>query len=201
MQTPPTGKAAKDAPGEVTHLLSELKQGKREAQDRLIPLVYAELHRIAAQYMHREARNHSLQPTALVHEAYLRLMRMERLDWQSRSHFFAVSATLMRRILVDHARAHQAKKRGDGWHVVTLDSALLAAKGRAPEVLALDEALEKLSRFDARQSKIVELRFFAGMSDEETGLVLGISTRTVKRDWRVAKAWLYHELKAKPPVS
>ena len=189
-----------DSPGEVTHLLGELKQGNREAQDRLIPLVYKELHRIAAQRLRREDVNHSLQPTALVHEAYLRLTKLQRVDWQGRSHFFAVSATLMRRILVDHARAHQAKKRGEGSDVVTLDSEIFATKERAPEILALDEALEKLSRLDARQSKIVELRFFAGMSEDETGHVLGISARTVKRDWQAAKAWLYHELKCKPQI-
>ncbi len=189
----------KDLPGEVTHLLCELRQGNRNAEDRLIPLVYSELRRIAAQYLRRENWNHSLQPTALVHEAYLRLTKLQRVDWQGRSHFFAVSATLMRRILVDHARAHQAQKRGDGWNPVTLDPAILPTPERAPEVLALNEALDKLSRLDARQSKIVELRFFAGMSEEESGLVLGISARTVKRDWRVAKAWLYHELKYKTP--
>lgn len=190
----------KDHPGEVTHLLFELKQGNKEAQDRLIQLVYDELRRIAAQYLRKEEANHSLQPTVLVHEAYLRLIKLERIDWQTRSHFFAVSAILMRRILVDHARAHQAKKRGEGWDTVTLDPAIFPTRERSPEVLALNEALEKLSRLDARQSKIVELRFFAGMSEEETGHVLGISARTVKRDWRVAKAWLYHELKCNPPV-
>jgi RNA polymerase sigma-70 factor, ECF subfamily len=187
----------KENPGEVTHLLSELKQGNKEVQDRLIPLVYSELRRIAAQRLRREDARHSLQPTSLVHEAYLRLSRLERVDWQSRSHFFAVSATLMRRILVDHARAQQAKKRGEGWETVTLDPAILPARERAPELLALDEALDKLSRLDPRQSKIVELRFFAGMTEEETGEVLGISARTVKRDWQVAKAWLYHELKVR----
>ena len=135
----------KDHPGEVTRLLCELKQGNKEAQDRLIPLVYGELRRIAAQHLRREGANHSLQPTALVHEAYLRLIKLERVDWQTRSHFFAVSATLMRRILVDHARAHLAKKRGEGWDTVTLDPAIFPTKEDSPEVLALDEALEKLS--------------------------------------------------------
>jgi RNA polymerase sigma factor (TIGR02999 family) len=191
---------AENSPGEVTHLLSELKQGNREAENRLIPLVYNELRRIAALYLRRENVNHSLQPTALVHEAYLRLTKLQQVDWQGHSHFFAVSATLMRRILVDHARARQAKKRGEGWGVVTLDLAIFPTRESSPEIVALNEALEKLSRLDARQSKIVELRFFVGMSEEETGHVLGISARTVKRDWRVAKAWLYHELKCKPPV-
>jgi RNA polymerase sigma factor (TIGR02999 family) len=182
------------APGEVTHLLLELKQGNKEAEGRLIPLVYNELRRIAAIHLRREATNHSLQPTALVHEAYLRLTDIKEIDWQSRSHFFAVSATLMRRILVDHARAGKAHKRGNGWDVISLNEAILPSPERAPEILALDEALNKLAVLDKRQSKIVELRFFAGMSEEEAGNALGISERTVKRDWRIAKAWLFKEL-------
>ncbi|HKF47740.1 MAG TPA: sigma-70 family RNA polymerase sigma factor [Terracidiphilus sp.] len=185
------------APGEVTHLLHELKRGQREAEERLIPLVYGELHRIAAAYLRREAPDHSLQPTALVHEAYLRLNDIKEIDWQSRSHFFAVSATVMRRILVDHARANRARKRGDGWDAVSLNEAILPSPERAPEILALDEALNRLSGLDPRQARIVELRFFAGMSEEEIGEVLGISSRTVKRDWRVAKAWLFKELSCK----
>jgi RNA polymerase sigma-70 factor, ECF subfamily len=181
-------------PGEVTNLLLELKQGNKEAEGRLIPLVYKELRRIAAIYLRREHHDHSLQPTALVHEAYLRLTDIKEIDWQSRSHFFAVSATLMRRILVDHARANNARKRGNGWDAVSLNEAILPSPDRAPEILALDEALNKLAMFDERQSKIVELRFFAGMSEDETGNALGISARTVKRDWRVAKAWLFKEL-------
>jgi RNA polymerase sigma factor (TIGR02999 family) len=180
--------------GEVTNLLLELKQGNKEAEGRLIPLVYKELRRIAAIHLRREAPDHSLQPTALVHEAYLRLTDIKEIDWQSRSHFFAVSATLMRRILVDHARASHARKRGNGWDALSLNEAILPSPERAPEILALDAALKKLAAFDERQSKIVELRFFAGMSEDEAGGVLGISTRTVKRDWRVAKAWLYKEL-------
>lgn len=183
-----------DDPGEVTNLLLELKHGHKDAEARLIPLVYKELRRIAALYLRKEARQHSLQPTALVHEAYLRLTNVQEIDWQSRSHFFAVSATLMRRILVDHARANRAKKRGDGQEVISFDDAFFATPERAPEVLALDEALDRLAKLDMRQSKIVELRFFAGMNEEETGHVLGISARTVKRDWRIAKAWLYKEL-------
>jgi RNA polymerase sigma factor (TIGR02999 family) len=180
--------------GEVTSLLLELKRGNKEAEGRLIPLVYKELRRIAAIHLRREAPDHSLQPTALVHEAYLRLTDIKEIDWQSRSHFFAVSATLMRRILVDHARANNAHKRGDGWDAVSLNEAILPSPERAPEILALDEALDKLAAFDQRQSKIVELRFFAGMSEDEAGSVLGISVRTVKRDWRIAKAWLFKEL-------
>jgi RNA polymerase sigma factor (TIGR02999 family) len=181
-------------PGEVTNLLLELKRGNKEAEGRLIPLVYKELRRIAAIHLRHEAPDHSLQPTALVHEAYLRLTNIKEIDWQSRSHFFAVSATLMRRILVDHARANNARKRGDGWDAISLNEAILPSPDRAPEILALDEALSKLAMFDERQSKIVELRFFAGMNEDETGSALGISARTVKRDWRVAKAWLFKEL-------
>lgn len=186
------------APGEVTCLLHELRRGQKEAEERLIPLVYGELHRIAAAYLRHEAPHHSLQPTALVHEAYLRLTDIKEIDWQNRSHFFAVSATVMRRILVDHARANRARKRGDGWDAVSLNEAILPSPERASEILALDESLNRLSRLDARQAKIVELRFFAGMSEEETGEVLGISSRTVKRDWRIAKAWLFKELGPKP---
>ena len=180
--------------GEVTFLLLELKRGNKEAEGLLIPLVYKELRRIAAKYLRHESPCHSLQPTALVHEAYIRLIDIREVDWQSRSHFFAVSATLMRRILVDHARASHARKRGDGWDAVSLNEAILPSPERAPEILALDEALNKLASFDERQSKIVELRFFAGMSENEAGNVLGISPRTVKRDWRIAKAWLFKEL-------
>ncbi len=184
-------------PGDVTRLLSELKLGNREAEDRLIPLVYRELRKIAAVYLRREHSHHTLQPTALVHEAYLRLTKMSEVDWQSRSHFFAVSATVMRRILVDHARACRTHKRGRAsWDAVSIDQALLPSPERAPEILALDEALGRLSALDPRQSKIVELRFFAGMTEEEAGEVLGVSARTVKRDWRIAKAWLYKELKS-----
>ena len=188
----------KDNPGEVTFLLAELRQGNKEVENYLIPLVYDELRRIAARHLRREGGHNSLQPTALVHEAYLRLIKLDRIDWQSRSHFFAVSANLMRRILVDHARAYRAQKRGAGWETVTLEPSILAIKGSSPDVLAIDQALDRLAQLDQRQSKIVELRFFAGMTEEETGHVLGISVRTVKRDWQVAKAWLYHELKSRP---
>jgi RNA polymerase sigma factor (TIGR02999 family) len=182
-------------PGEVTQLLFELKAGNRAAEERLIPLVYKELRRIASNRLKHEAAHHSLQPTALVHEAYLRLTRLERIDWQSRSHFYAVSAKLMRRILVDHARANQTHKRGDGVGTISLHDAIFPSTEREPQILALDEALDKLSKLDERQCNIVELRFFAGMSEEETGHVLNISARTVKRDWRAAKAWLFAELK------
>ena len=182
------------AAGEVTQLLLELKRGNKEAEGRLIPMVYKELRRIAGTHLRRESANHSLQPTSLVHEAYLRLIEVKEIDWQSRSHFFAVSATIMRRILVDHARASHARKRGNGWDAISLNEAILPAPERAPEILDLDEALNKLATLDERQARIVEMRFFAGMSEEEAGEALGISARTVKRDWRIAKAWLFKEL-------
>ncbi len=186
-----------NAPGEVTHLLFELKQGNRRAEDRLIPLVYKELRRIAANHLRREDSDHTLQPTALVHEAYLRLTRMQEIDWQSRSHFFAVSATLMRRILVDHARAQQARKRGDGLDAVSFNDAIFFSPERPADVIALDEALEELALIAPRPAHIVEMRFFAGMTEEEIGNVHDITARTVKRDWRFAKNWLYNRLATK----
>jgi RNA polymerase sigma factor (TIGR02999 family) len=181
-------------PGAVTNLLVAMRHGSKDAETKLIPLVYAELRRIAANQMGREAPNHSLQATALIHEAYIRLTGIRDIDWQDRSHFFAVAASLMRRILVEHARASKAGKRGGRWDAVSLNEGILPAPERSSEIVALDEALTRLAELDQRQSKIVELRFFAGMSEEETGQALGISARTVKRDWRIARAWLFKEL-------
>ncbi len=181
-------------PGEVTQLLLDLRHGNREANERLIPLVYQELRRIAAAHMRREPLNHSFQPTALVHEAYLRLIQIDQVDWQSRAHFFCVASTEMRRILVDHARANRAQKRGGRENTIWLDETILASPSKPPEIIALDDALNELAKLDDRQAKIVEMKFFAGMTEEETGDVLGISARTVKRDWRIAKAWLFKEL-------
>ncbi|WP_263382584.1 ECF-type sigma factor [Granulicella arctica] len=179
---------------DITRLLAEMRQGNHEAEARLIPLVYAELHRIAAHYMRGERFDHSLQPTALVHEAYLRLNKLQTIDWQSRSHFFAISANVMRRILVDYARAKKADKRGAEFVDVSLEEGLVAAAMPSVDLIELDDALLRLALFDERQSRIVEMRFFAGLNDEEIGLTLSISTRTVKRDWRIAKAWLFQEL-------
>jgi RNA polymerase sigma-70 factor (ECF subfamily) len=183
-------------PGEITELLLELSAGKREAEKKLIPLVYSELKRLAAHYLRGERCDHTLQPTALVHEAYLRLTKMQQLDWQSRSHFFATAATVMRRILVDHARANLAHKREAFGRAISIEEAFVFSAARSDELLALDEALDRLANQDVRRSKIVELRFFGGLSEEETGAVLGISARTVKRDWRFAKAWLFNEINA-----
>src|ERR1035438_8263207 len=181
-------------PGEVTQLLAQLRAGERDAESKLIPLVYAELRRLAAHYLRGERADHTLQPTALVHEAYLRLTKLHDVDWQSRSHFFATAATVMRRILVDHARAQNANKREGCRDAVSLEEALVVSPARSAQLIALDDALDRLAKLDLRRSKIVELRFFGGLSEEETGEVLGISARTVKRDWRVAKAWLYNEV-------
>jgi RNA polymerase sigma factor (TIGR02999 family) len=186
-------------PGEVTLLLAKMRHGSPDAEARLITLVYGELRRIAARYMRHERADHSLQPTALVHEAYLRLRKMNAIDWQSRCHFFAVSAHTMRQILVDHARAKRAGKRGLEWNQVSFEVDELPASAKSTiDIVELDEALGHLETFDQRQAKVVEMRFFGGLSEDEIGAELGISERTVKRDWRIAKAWLYHELSQAP---
>jgi RNA polymerase sigma-70 factor (ECF subfamily) len=181
-------------PGEVTQILAEIRAGNKDAESKLIPLVYSELRRLAAHYLRGERADHTLQPTALVHEAYLRLTKLREVDWQTRSHFFATAAIVMRRILVDHARTQRANKREGFREAISLEEALIVSPARSTQLLALDDALDKLTKLDARRSKIVELRFFGGLSEEETGEVLGISTRTVRRDWRIAKAWLYNEV-------
>jgi RNA polymerase sigma factor (TIGR02999 family) len=180
---------------DVTALLSELTQGNQGAAEKLIPLVYDELKRLARAYMRRERADHTLQTTALVHEAYLRLVRQQAVNWQSRSHFFGIAAQLMRRILIDHARGHLREKRGGAKKVLPLNEALVFSPEHSEELVKLDEALEHLSAIDPRQGKIVELRFFGGLSVEETSEFLGISPKTVKRDWAVAKAWLHGELR------
>lgn len=181
----------------VTLLLGELQRGNLQAEADLIPLVYQELRRIARWQLRGERSGHTLQPTALVHEAYLKLTRIEEMEWQGRSHFFAVAANLMRRILVDHARARLAEKRGSGQTMVEFNEAFLAMPEKSKDILALDDALERLTKMNERQARIVELRFFSGLTEEEAAHVLGLSPRTVKRDWRSAKAWLYLELSAK----
>jgi len=181
---------------DVTFLLSELTKGNPEAAPKLIPLVYGELRRMANGYMRRERTGHTLQATALVHEAYLKLLGQHSVDWQNRAHFFGIAAQVMRRVLIDHARGHVRDKRGGGREAVPLDEALVFSPERSLEFLELDTALEKLAALDARQAKIVELRFFGGLTVEETAEVLSISPKTVKRDWTVAKAWLHGELKA-----
>jgi len=182
------------APEEVSQLLVEWRNGDQEALDRLMPLVYDELRRIAGRYMNRERSEHTLQTTALVNEAYLRLVDQKNVDWQNRAHFFAVAASVMRHLLVDHARARGRIRRGADPQQVSLDEAALISEQKGEEMIALDEALTKLAAIDARKVKIVELRYFSGLSAEETATVLGVSEITVKREWLKAKAWLYREL-------
>jgi len=181
--------------GNVTVLLAELTKGNEEAAARLIPVVYAELRRLAGSYMRRERSDHTLQATALVHEAYLKLIEQRAVNWQSRAHFFGIAAQIMRRILVDHARGHLRDKRGGGQIEVPLDKAIVFAPPQSAELVKLDQALDRLAQFDSRQAKIVELRFFGGLTVEEAAEVMGISPKTIKRDWSVAKAWLHGELK------
>lgn len=179
------------APSELTQLLLDWGQGNKDALDKLMPLVYDELHSLARRYLSRESAGHTLQTTALVNEAYMRLIDQSRVRWQNRAHFFAISAQMMRRILVDHARMQHFAKRGGGAVKLSLDDVDLFSKEKAAELVALDEALEKLTEMDLRRSRVVELRFFGGLNNEEIASVLGISANTVMRDWNLAKAWLY----------
>jgi RNA polymerase sigma factor (TIGR02999 family) len=183
--------------GEVTVLLDALRKGQRDVESRLLTLVYGELRKLAASYLRRERPDHTLQATDLVHEAYLR-MAGENTPWQNRAHFFAAAAQVMRRILVDHARAHNAQKRGDGQKRVSLDEALYLSAADSQQLIDLDAALTKLAGFDPRQARIVELRFFAGLTVDETAEALGCAARTVNREWRVAQAWLQRELAMGP---
>jgi len=180
--------------GEITRLLVEVRRGNPEAEAKLVPLVYEHLHRLAASYMRRERPEHTLQPTALVNETYLRLIPQADTTWENRAHFFGVAARLMRQILVDHARARQAGKRGGLVEKLPLDQALEFSPARSWELIELDDALKSLGQLDPQQARVVELRFFGGLTVEETAEVLGISPRTVKRDWRLARAWLHGEL-------
>jgi RNA polymerase sigma-70 factor, ECF subfamily len=181
---------------DVTGLLVRWSQGEPEALDRLMPVIYAECRRIAAHQLQKEHRDHTLDPTALVHELYLRLVDQHRATWANRTQFFGVAAQLMRRVLVDYARARQAHKRGGSATFVSLAAAAdTPDESRVADVLAIDEALERLAAFDPEQVRIIELRFFAGLTVEETARLVGRSPRTVKREWRLAKAWLYRELR------
>jgi RNA polymerase sigma factor (TIGR02999 family) len=181
-------------PQEVTQLLLAWSRGDKAALDRLIPLVSAELHRLAHHYMRRERAGHTLQTTALVNEAYVRLVDASRVEWRDRAHFFAVSANLMRRILVDFARKRRYQKRGGGSVMIALDEDDIPSPQPGPDIVALDEALEALAAFDPRAATIVELRFFGGLTVEETAEVVGVSPRTIKREWAAAKAWLLGEM-------
>jgi RNA polymerase sigma factor (TIGR02999 family) len=178
----------------VTELLLEWGGGDRAALDELVPIIHEELRRLARHQMRGERDNHTLQTTALVNEAFLRLVDLRRIQWQDRAHFLALSARLMRRILVDHARSRSYQKRGAGVANVTLDETLVASPERGIDLVALDDALEVLARVDARKSQVVELRFFGGLSVEETAEALKVSPETVTRDWRLAKVWLLREI-------
>jgi len=179
---------------EVSQLVLDWADGDQEALDRLMPLVYDELRRVAHHYMRREHPGHTLQTTALVDEAYLRLVDQTHTNWSSRAQFFAIASQLMRRILVDHARSHLYAKRGGGAPKVALDEVAVLSPERGADLIALDDALERLSSIDSRKSRIVELRYFGGLSVEETAEILEVSAITVKRDWGVAKAWLRREI-------
>jgi RNA polymerase sigma-70 factor, ECF subfamily len=183
------------APKDVTVLLAEATKGDQQAASKLVPLVYDELRRLARHYMRRERENHTLQATALVHEAYLKLVQHQSVDWQNRAHFFGIAAQVMRHILVDHARGHGREKRGAGQQLVSLEEALVFSPEKSAELIKLDESLERLAKLDPRQGRIVELRFFGGLTVEETAHILGISPKTVKREWSVAKAWLHGDLR------
>ena len=182
------------SPHEITQLLEDWSNGNQAALDKLYPLVHDELRRMARRYMSRERKDHTLQTTALINEAYLRLVEQRHVHWQNRAHFFAISAQIMRRILIDHARRYNYAKRGAGAQKISLDETAVAARDRAAELLSLDEALHRLAEIDQRRSRVVELRFFGGLDNDEIAAVLKISPNTVTRDWNLARAWLYQEL-------
>ncbi len=190
-----------DSSDQVTQLLVRWRGGDREALDALMPIVYADLRRIARHYLRSERPDHTLQSTALVHEAYVRLIGNKLPEWQNRAHFFGVAARLMRQILVEYARGHQAAKRGGSACKVSLDEGLMLPQQADLDVVLLDDALQDLARLDPQQSRIVELRFFAGLTIDDTSEVLGISPATVTRDWTTARVWLYREISRRAPQS
>jgi RNA polymerase sigma factor (TIGR02999 family) len=179
----------------ITQLLVELSHGDRDKVDLLLPMIYEELRRLAASYLRRERPDHTLQPTALVHEAYLRLIDQTRVNWQNRAHFFGVAAQIMRRLLVDHARKHNAGKRGYDFQKLSLDENIDKAAERNAEIVALDDALKALALVDEQKARIVELRYFGGLTVEETAEAMGVTPITIERHWRMAKAWLHSQLK------
>jgi RNA polymerase sigma factor (TIGR02999 family) len=187
MNTPP--------PNEITERLIAWGAGDKAALDQLLPIVYQELRRMAGNYLRQENPGHTLQPTALVHEAWLRLIDQTRVTWQNRAQFFGVAAQLMRRILVDHAKTKHREKRGGEAIKLSLDDVINLSRERAADLLALDDALDELARIDGRKSRVVELRYFGGFSVEETAQILEVSPETVMRDWKLAKAWLYQQIK------
>ncbi|HJU91915.1 MAG TPA: sigma-70 family RNA polymerase sigma factor [Pyrinomonadaceae bacterium] len=179
---------------EITQLLAEWSEGNQSALDELYPLVYGELHRLARRYMSRERKGHTLQTTALINEAYVRLVDQKNVHWANRSHFFAISAQIMRRILIDHARRHTYAKRGGGAQQVSLEEVAMVVRNPGAELVKLDEALKILAKMDPRRCHVVELRYFGGLSNEEIAGVLKVSENTVTRDWNLARAWLHQQL-------
>lgn len=178
----------------VTQLLHDWSNGEQQAFDELLPIIYNELHRLAHNYLNRERSDHTLQTTALVHEAYLKLIDQQSVDWQNRSHFFAIAAQAMRRILIDNARRHAASKRGNTPEKLSLDDVESISIGSNETLLALDDALKRLETIDSQQSRVIELRYFGGLTIEETAEVLNLSPATVKREWAMARAWLYKSI-------
>jgi RNA polymerase sigma factor (TIGR02999 family) len=181
---------------DVTQILHDWSSGDTKAPERLMPFVYDELRRLARGFLARERGGHTLQPTALVNEAYLRLVDQTRVNWQNRAHFYGIASRMMRRVLIDHARSHATEKRGGGTIRLSIDDVQVSLEERATSFVALDEAMKRLEQMDERKCKVVELRFFGGLSDEEIAEVLGVTTRTVLRDWKKARLWLYRELSA-----
>jgi len=182
-------------PGEITKMLLELTDGNRDVVDEILPHIYGELRKLAGSYLRRERSDHTLQPTALVHEAYMKLIDQRQVKWQNRAHFFGIAAQVMRRILMDHARRNSAEKRGSGETAVSLDDEfIVVAKGRSAELIALDDALKELERLDPEKARLVELRYFGGLSIEETAEVMEVSVPTINRHWRTAKAFLYSQI-------
>ena len=187
--------------GQVTILLQAMNRGDKSAADQLLPLVYSELHRLAKGYMSRERRDHTLQPTALINQAYLRIAQQENVEWQNHAHFIGFAANVMRRVLVDHARERNAAMRGGKQIRVDLDEGIAVSKERSAEILLLEEALTRLEQLNPRQAKVVEMRYFGGLSVEEVASVLGIAPRSVKRDWALARMWLFEEIQKNAPQS
>jgi RNA polymerase sigma factor (TIGR02999 family) len=185
--------------GDITRLIAQVRRGNDRASDELFQRVYRELRQLAGRYMRHERSDHTLQPTALVHEAYLRLVDQQDLSFENRAHFFGVAARVMRRVLIDHARAHRAEKRGGDDVKVPLEDAPAMALSDPEHLLEIDQALERLAELDARQARIVELRFYGGLSVEETAGILGVAPRTIDRDWRIARGWLRRQLSGATP--